>query len=383
MDAGCELLTPIVEDSALHRHFRSLITGSGHIPAQEMLSEVFRRFPSPDGNLIRDFQTAGFDARIWELYVAAVGLCTGFDVQRPHDRPDFLFERHGVRAWIECVTANPSQIRPDQVPKPGDGEEAVIRYYEHEVPVRLGGALYSKLTKVPPYWELPHVKGESLVFAIADFSDPGWFRTNAGALTRYLFGLEAHVISPPGHPMEIVYQPIGEHDGSKKIPSGFFDLPGAEKISAIFFSCEGTLPKFNRMGFDFSRHPFVRMTRVGGKYSFDSRVSIPTTFSYLVGDFSKEWRHGVSVFHNPRALHPIPFEFFHGFAQHWREGDQLNNRMSEFSPMSSLTLVFAKKAPAVFSPSEDEMLRRLVQVQAQKWDAIQAMQAGYPWRPRS
>lgn len=152
----------------------------------------------------------------------------------------------------------------------------------------------------------------------------------------------------------------------------------------MLFSCEGTLPKFNRMGFSFERHQFVRMIRVGGKYSFDPAMTIPDTFGYLVGDFPEEWRHGVYVFHNPRALRPLPLHFFRGFAQHWIENGRPDNRMPEFSPMSSITLVFASRGEKrSFTASEDEQLRRLVQVKVKWWDTIQARQAGRPWQPRA
>jgi hypothetical protein len=36
--------------------------------------------------------------------------------------------------------------------------------------------------------------------------------------------------------------------GQKVIPSGFFDLPGPENVSAVLFSNSGTISKFNRMG---------------------------------------------------------------------------------------------------------------------------------------
>jgi hypothetical protein len=239
VSTGPDLLTP-VEEAALHPNFKILAANAGYAPAREMLREVFARFPNPDGNVIRDFQTAGFDARIWELYVYAVGIHTGFDVQRPYEQPDFLFQRDGIRAWIEAVTANPSQTRGSEVPVKGASEEDVIHYYEEAVPIRLGGALYSKLTREKPYWELPHVAGDPLVFAIADFSDPDWFRVNAGALTRYLYGLEARVVSSPGDAVRLLYLPIEEHKSSKTIPSGFFNLPNAEHVSAVMFSCEGT-----------------------------------------------------------------------------------------------------------------------------------------------
>jgi transposase InsO family protein len=37
------------------------------------------------------------------------------------------------------------------------------------------------------------------------------------------------------------------HWGTKEIPSGFFDLPDAEHVSAVLFNSSGTIAKFNRI----------------------------------------------------------------------------------------------------------------------------------------
>ena len=36
-----------------------------------MLADIAATFNDKDGNFVKDFQTAGFDARIWELYLHA------------------------------------------------------------------------------------------------------------------------------------------------------------------------------------------------------------------------------------------------------------------------------------------------------------------------
>ncbi len=123
------------------------------------------------------------------------------------------------------------------------------------------------------------------------------------------------------------------------------------------------------------------MIRVGGKHSFNPVIPIPDTFGYVVGEFPEEWRSGAYVFHNPRALRPIPLSFFSILGQHWRGGDELHNQMPDFSPMTSLTIVRAKRT-GVFSHAENEQMRTLLQAYVRRWDEIQARQAAFPWRLR-
>ena len=136
---------------------------------------------------------------------------------------------------------------------------------------------------------------------------------------KYLYGMDHKVVSRPGEPVQIEIVKIAAHrDGDKVIPSGFFDLPEADNVSAVIFSNEGTIPKFNRMGFDFAKHSGVRMVRVGLMMDFDPSATVPAVFGFLVGDFGEEWGHGMSVYHNPNAKHPIPATFFDGFSRQYR-----------------------------------------------------------------
>ena len=259
-----------------------------------MLREVWRVVPTPDEHFVKEFQTRHFDARVWELYVFAVGYFGPFAVTQPFDSPDFLFERAGFDSvWVEAVTANPSESRP--LRRPFRTIDEGYQHMQEAVPIRLGSPLYSKLKK--KYWELLHVAGRPLVIALGDYSEDGPMRWPDASLYRYLYGSDARVVSSPGEVVRIEHQRIDKHvDGAKLIPSNFFDLPDAENVSAIMFSNEGTIPKFKRMGFEPNKHPFMRMIRVGGCVDFDPRATIPRAFAYLVGDDLEDWGHGVYVY---------------------------------------------------------------------------------------
>jgi hypothetical protein len=303
--ADGDLLSEVVPSDDQHLSFKILISESRFEAAREKLREVWAAFPNPDDHFVREFQTAGFDARVWELVLFAGGYFGPFTVSKPHESPDFYFERNGTGAWIEATTANPSAKIPREIEADGGDEEEVLFHQMNNVlPIRLGSPLYSKLKR--KYWELPHVAGNAFVIAIEDVSDPDPARMTDAPLFRYLYGMEHRVVSLPGDPVRIEQVKLAEHrHGAKVIPSGFFDLPGAENVSAVIFSNDGTIPKFNRMGFDLDRHRSVRLTRVGTCMNFDPTATLPATFGYLVGDFPEEWGHGMSVYHNPRAIHPV------------------------------------------------------------------------------
>lgn len=375
-----DLLTPVVSEDELNPAFRVLITRRGHQPHREVIRALWDQFPNPDGGFVREFQTEHFDRRLWELYIFAVGLTGPFKVSRPTASPDFLFEHRDTAIWVEATTANPSSVYPSR-----DGDktaEELIFEMNEEVPLRLGSALYSKLQE--RYWERPHVAGKPLILAIGDFSQGVGPRHSDFALHRYLYGNDAKVISLPGELVRLEHHQIESHTAWKTIPSGFFSLPDAENISAVLFSNEGTLPKFGRIGFDFERHPFVRMWRVGGCVDFDPTATYPKAFGYLVGDAPEDWAHGAFVYHNPNAKHPIPLHVFRGIGgQHWIADGVPDNALRDFCPLSSITVTVEAQEGHGFTPEADAIFRDKVRRMVNDLDAENARTLSYhAWRDK-
>ena len=377
-----DLLAPLpsVTEDRQHWAFRRLVEADKYAPARDMLRDVWATFPNPDPHFIREFQTKGFDARIWELVLGAVGRFGPYRVSRPHETPDFLFERDGMGVWIEATTAN---AKPRQnVEKPEDELEAKFHELNNIIPIRLGSPLYSKLTKAD--WNLTHAAGHPFAIAIEDFSDDDPIRTSDAPLVRYLYGVEHKVVSLPGESVRIEFAKVPSHKhGTKEIPSGFFDLPGAENVSAVIFSNEGTLMKFNRMGFNFQSYPGVRMVRVGFTVDFDPSATAPATFGYLVGDFYEEWGHGMMVYHNPNAIHPIPIGFFEGFSGiHWIEDGQYENLFRDFSPHSSVTVTYQTRGSERKLSVLDRILRKEARRKASELAAIAEGAELLAWRDK-
>jgi hypothetical protein len=304
--------------------------------------QLFGRLPNPDKNFIREFQTEGFDSRVWELYLFGLSQQVGLQATRPHDRPDFLFTRNGVSVWLEAVTSHAGKDVAPMIPDEDDPgyQDSLRQRYGHFLPKRLGSTLYSKLTA--RYWELDHVRGRPLVIAIEDFHDADPFRDSSSSLMRYLYARETTIKSAQGYPLELGTRPIQTHAfGSSAIPSGFFDLPGAENVSAVLFSNSGTVPKFNRIGYDKAWHSTFRLLRIGTRVDHDDNAIVPAPFSYVVGYDSHEedWEEGLEIFHNPRARYPVPDGFFGCSMEHHPSNGTAYGGKEQFHPLMSVTEV--------------------------------------------
>lgn len=149
-----DLFTPVVPEARLNPGFRNLIASRGYAPTRAMMQQTMDRMGDRDGNFVRQFQTEGFDARTWELYLHATFSALGFDIDMSHPAPDFLLAGRGTAWAVEATTANPSEGGIEQAP--GD-PDARVAYVREELPIRLGSPLLSKLRR--EYWALPEVAG--------------------------------------------------------------------------------------------------------------------------------------------------------------------------------------------------------------------------------
>ena len=55
---------------------------------------------------MRDFQTAGTDARLWELYLFRVFRALDFTIDQSIAIPDFALSRGELKLFVEAVTGN-------------------------------------------------------------------------------------------------------------------------------------------------------------------------------------------------------------------------------------------------------------------------------------
>lgn len=333
-----EIFKPQVTDSKLHHIFKLLNLGISYSSARGIIEELAFAFTDLDGNYIKDFQSTGFNARLWELYLFAFLYEQRFTILEEFDRPDFCAIKDDFPIAIEATTVNPSDGVAAPKPKTPDEIRELLNDY---MPIKFGSALYSKLKK--RYWELPHMKGIPLLIAIHDFHSDDSMTWSSTALHEYLYGFRGKTVTDKEGNVSTKTEPILEHVwNDKRIPSGFFNQPDAEHIAAVLFSNAATLSKFNRIGkiAGFGSAD-VKLIRAGNLWNPDPKASLPTPFRVEVTPekYFETWSEGVRIFHNPRAVHPVPVELFPQCSHHFFEEGELIDLLPDHYVFNSKTLI--------------------------------------------
>ncbi len=340
-----DFFMPVRQEAQLNPDFVRLRTEEVFSPAREIVEPMMRWYEDADGNFVEQFQTAGFDQRIWELYLFATLIELGYELDRAEAVPDFCARNLFGEFTLEAVTVGPTRqggvILP---PPPIDTPEQQRAYLKEYMPIKFGSALYSKLRK--EYWKRPNVTKKPFLLAIADFSSPGSMVHTRSALELYLYGIEHDGHHDENGKLVITPRRIEEHRwGDKVIPSGFFDQPEAENVSAVFVNNSGTISKFNRMGLQggFGSGK-VLMMREGTAVDHDHDALEPKYFRAIVNSegYTEQWIEGANIFHNPKALYPVPEEWFPGAAHHRiLPNGQMLSTTPDFHPFGSITRQWA------------------------------------------
>lgn len=344
-------LLSVTHAEKLHPYFEAL-SDEGHMPARVALKEIGPWLAPSDPHFVKEFQTTAFDQRIWELYLWAAFRELGLDVTQP-EAPDFSCRAPGIAFTVEATAVSPSTSGPLAVhPEPKTPEEQA-EFLKHYMPMKFGSSLTSKLNKKnaagEPYWDRPDTRGKPFIIAIADFHKPGDLQ-NLGSMTYSHSALWPYLYGK-----RVVFESMEEGGGywrmvkgdehiyaGKSIPTGFFDLPGAENVSAVLFSNAGTLPKFNRMGlragFVPEKHMYVRQ---GYRYdpSPDAYVGIPFQENVLSPEYEEYWSDELQLFHNPNARNPISPDAFGGIIQYFFKDGELHSITPKNAVIASFTAV--------------------------------------------
>lgn len=331
-----------VSEEQLSPYFKILNEHEGSLGAKNVIKEISYHYKDIDGNFIEQFQSInGFDARLWELYLFCFCREQFFSFKRNTFAPDFMIEKLGHEIAIEAVIVarktKDTDILKEYEPK---NQEEIEKELKNDMPLKFGSALYSKLKK--EYWKKEHVKGKPLIIAIADFHETKSMLWSFPALISYLYGYEYEHYHDKEGKLVITPVPVKEYTKptGATVPAGFFFQPDAENISAVISSPTATLSKFNRLGMQAGLNsPNSKLFRLGHCHDHDENASIPLEFAYEVTEESQEnWSEGISIFHNPNAIHPLDPELFENVTQHFlREDGNVLSFFPEFHPYNSMT----------------------------------------------
>lgn len=355
--------------TALHPYFLELLNRPARSPGRAVIREIGPWLTPKDPHLVQEFQGQGFDQRLWELYLWAAFREFGLDVELL-EAPDFRCTAPGIDFTVEATTAAPSTMGPlASHPDPKTDAE-IEEFLKGYMPIKYGSALHSKLTKTNAkgkhYWEREESVGKPFLLAIADFHKPATEDSPASltftqsALWQYLYGQRVRIEERDGA-LVVIPVPITEHQfGEKTIPSGFFDQPLAENVSAVIFSNAGTIAKFDRMGVVAGfAEPGVRYLRMGYRYSAASESTNGISFvdDLLSDGYEEWWTEEIQVFHNPNALHPLPIMTLMGAIHHAFEDGELKTLAPEGAVMTSYTMLlstFEDDGVASAAPSSED-----------------------------
>jgi hypothetical protein len=340
-----------VPDNKLHKYYREVRDNVSRSPAKKVLQAISPWLVTSDAHLVKEFQEAHFDQRLWEIYLWAMFRDQGYDVKH-HEAPDLIVTSPWFAFSVEATTVAPSTAGPLAIhPNPSSPEE-MQDFIKHYMPMKFGSSLVSKLNKTDAqgrrYWELPGAENLPFVFAIADFhkeadgATPASMTYSQGGLYVYLFGNRASVNFENGK-LVIRNEPVPLHTyKGKTVPSGFFDLPGAENVSAVLFSNAGTISKFERLGvlagFAPPEHKYIRKGHLFDPNP-DAYVGLPFSIDISDPDYEEFWGDEVQVFHNPRALRPLSPEAFPDAANFLYEQGKVVTFDRPGRVLSSLTMI--------------------------------------------
>ena len=334
-----DFFSPLVPTDRLHPTFRVLESEERYSPARDIIAAMMRFHEDADGNFVEQFQTTGFDPRLWELYLFATFNELDYGRDTMVSTPDFVLTGVLGRIAVEATTANPPGGGAPPPPNPTTPQE-FTNYLQDYVPIKIARALKRKLNKRTPYWEAEELSEAPFLLAIQDFHGPGSMRMVVPAATEYVFGVRHSLVDGTRK-----IERISEHRfGRSREASGFFFLPGAENVSAGIVNPQGTITKFNRMGYlaGFGNRR-VRMVRTGvqrGELNDDGPM--PKHFAHAVHgpDYSETWVEGRVVLHNPKAQIPLDPSLIPGANHEFLQEDgRIVSLLPDFHPYFSETAI--------------------------------------------
>lgn len=342
-----DLFNPVVPSAKRHAAFENLKNSPFHATTRQFMNDLAQRMGDPDGNLVIEFQSQGFHARIFELACFAYLDTSSLTVDRTAVRPDFMVSKDAsVVAAVEAVTSHATEGQLTDVSLLAlrrESTEDVIDKCANDFPIRIGRALNNKLKK--EYWSLPHCADVPLVLAIGPFHEPGSGTYIDESLARYLYGVDrAAQRAVDGWVRS--QRPVVQHEyGGRSIPSGFFSYPRAENVSAVLYANQWTVSRFDRIARQAAGWSAELVGRRQGPYLLPGDEFANRQFEHRLGDAGtpdESWWEGVTIFHNPRALRPIAHDALRCTSA-FRVRDGLVERdVYEFHPLSSWMHIHVK-----------------------------------------
>ena len=315
-----DLFDPVVPPARLNPKFAEVMHRPTYQAAREMMNMVFTNFRDVDRSFIREFQTGGFSARVFELALFAYLEERDLELDRSHPAPDFVL-RGDLPLAIEVTTTNPAQDAPPEILELVPDDLAIATSaFVFQLAKALRRKLLYRTARNQAYWELPHVVGMPFVIAVGAFHDQ---LHPMGLVTEYLYGMNWIPSWDADGQLMLTPNEINEHHFvGRTIPSGLFRQPAGAVLSSVLFSNNHTMPMFQRIGIEQGlAAPNTAAMRWGTCLDPNPNAAEPAEFAYVVTpdihpDTQETFADGLHLFINPWANTPLPPESLPRIAVH-------------------------------------------------------------------
>ena len=146
-----DIFTHIVPEEKLNNLFICLDKSKILNPAKEIIKSIAEEIQDKDGNFVEQFQTTGFDARLWEMFLFKFFQENNFEFVNEKNRPDFHLRKENIDFFVEASISNEKEgdkYDKNYIQKAIKENDLVIQkeLVEYYV-VRMGSVLFSKLQK--------------------------------------------------------------------------------------------------------------------------------------------------------------------------------------------------------------------------------------------
>jgi hypothetical protein len=294
-----------LNETMLHPKFLLLRDREMFVQQKKILLEWTKGFVDRDNKIVKEFQTS-FHSSLWEFFLHALLLDSGFELDQSHSRPDFMvMAPHQIN--IEAVTSGIKQKgRPESTRDMSDILDNLTPphlqhdYYSllDEAIVRHSNAIRGKQQKyLKDYahceWIKPNVP---FVLALGSYDQVNYGREFYYPLLALLYGFYYNAEENSFYKKTHITKSGSDAD----IPIGLFLDNSYKEISAIIFSCTVTLGKLTSLavsrGADaFNKHQKVLTIRKDFQdFPYYKLHEVSVNNPELLDD-------GVMIFHNPNA----------------------------------------------------------------------------------
>jgi len=235
-----ELFKDVVKEEKQHINYKILKDKFEWNSARNLIEKIMPYYIDIDGNFIQQFQSTGFNQRLWELFLFNYFIEENKEIDRTRTSPDFVVYNENLTIGIEAVTKNTLENKTYDK-----------NLFHNNMAILWSGALYDKLKHISQekkgalkthYWEKEGLNKKPFVIAIQNFYDESKESIELSTLIELLFGYD--FTQDPPRKVESYTKANGT-----KIPSGFFfNQDNVEHLSAVIATPLEILSKFNRIG---------------------------------------------------------------------------------------------------------------------------------------